>query len=365
MKVKAFTRIFLSILVLVVTATSSACTASRGATVTPTDTAVTLPTQAPTDTQPPEIVSTELVVCSSYLCSMPAIWNVGPNGPEALSLSISPGLSYDATAATGRLLYSTKYPDHGAGPGNVSAGDLWWLDVRTSQIRPLIPDEVVVEAAWAPNGQNFAYVRATPETYELHWYTAFGEDKLLAKDVAFTFSVSPAGNQVAFTRESGYNVGGTPGLYVVDIATGEERQISSVDRAGMGSTFDLPIWSPDGKHILLPVIGQGSSWLIAATDGTGSTPLNISPEVSAAFPGYDPFFVLWHPDGVHLVGSIFSGMGGGPTKILLYGLNPTLDTITSATVLKDDDSIAVSWDKPGASLWIRSPDGLLENLPVE
>jgi hypothetical protein len=363
---KTFARISSSILFLLGIATSSACAVTRGTTVIPANTAVGLPTQTPADTPSPELVSPQLVACSPYQCAMPEFWQLGPDGPEALSLPIAPGSSYDATSATGRLLYSTRYPDHGAGPGDVSVGDLWWLDVRSGQTRPIIPDEVVVEAAWAPNGQDFAYVRATSATYELHWYTPSGEDKQLAKDVAFTFSVSPAGDPVTFTRESNYKVAGIPGLYVVDIAAGQELRISGVDRAGPGSTVDLPVWSPDGEHVLLPASGtEFNAWLIAAADGSGSAQLNISPEVSAAFPNENLSFTLWHPDGLHLVGSTFSGMGGGPSKVVLFGLNPALDTVISATVLKDDDSIVVSWDKPGVSLWVRSVDGVLENVPLE
>lgn len=66
-----------------------------------------------------------------------------------------------------------------------------------------------------------------------------------------------------------------------------------------------------------------------------------------------------------LIGSTFSGMGGGTSKVVLFSLNPVLDAVTSATVLKDDESIVVGWDEPGLSLWVRSPDGALENVPLE
>lgn len=371
MKVNGYPRKLILILPLLLVILTSACTAPENATSTPTNpiatesTQVLVPTQATPATQTPEQSSSELVACSPYLCANPEFWKLGSNGPESLPLAIAPGVSYDATATTGRVLYKTKSPDQGVGPGNLSVGDLWWLDVRSGQTRAIFTDENVVEAACAPDGQNFAYVRATPETYELHWYTATGEDKLLAKDVAFTFSVSPAGNQVAFTRESNYNIGGTPGLYVVDIASGQERQISTVDRAGMGSVADQPIWSPDGSHILLPVASDVNTWIVAATDGSQTTQLNFSPEVTTALNNYSVGFVLWHPDGIHLVGSSFPGMQGGPSKVMLFSLNPALDTVISAKVLREDDSIVVGWNKPGESLWVRTMDGKLEDVPVE
>lgn len=362
----AFNRKLLLIIAFVVIAVSSACTSGGGGNATPTSVVPTLiPATAPSTAAVTETASGELVVCRPYQCELPVFWKLGPNGPEVLSLSVTPGQSYDATAATGRLLYATKFPDHGAGPGNLSVGDLWWADVRTGETRPILQEEVVVKAFWAPNGQDFAYVRATPETYELRWHTAAGEDRLLAKDVAITFSVSPAGDQVAFTRESRYNVPGTPGFYVVDIASGQERQISDADRAGVGGLTDVPIWSMDGKHIVLPVSSQQfNALVIADTDGSRSAQLSLSPEAAAVIDTNLLVVSFWHPDGAHLVGSLLPGMGGRPGEVLLLSLNPGLDTIVSADVLAGEDSLAVSWDKPGASLWIRIPDNILKNVPV-
>lgn len=323
---------------MAVIALTSACTQVRQNTISPTNVVISPPTQIPdptqisAPTQLPVTTSSELVTCRPYLCSTAEFWTLEANGPEALPLPIKPWFSYDATAATGRLLYSTKFPDHRAGPGKLSLGDLWWLDVRSVQTRSIISDEVIVGAEWESNGQSFVYVRAAPQTYELHWYTLAGEDKLLAIDVATVFSVSQAGDKVAFTRESNYNLGGTPGLYVIDIATGQERQISSVDRAGRGSALDKPIWSPDGKRILLPVSGDVNIWIIVAVDGTGSNQLNVSPEVSDKLNNFSLGFVLWRPDGVHLVGSSFPGMQGGSSKVVLFSLNPALDTVISALV---------------------------------
>jgi len=51
---------------------------------------------------------------------------------------------------------------------------------------------------------------------------------------------SPDGSTIAFTR----NVGGTTDLFLLDIATGSERSLTS------GGTYALPSWSPDGTQIV-------------------------------------------------------------------------------------------------------------------
>ena len=118
----------------------------------------------------------------------------------------------DYAVATDRLLAWTF--GGGAGPGNLAVGQLFIVNVATEEVE-IVADNVV-SAGWAPNGLDFAYILATPETYELRWRTAAGEDKLLAVDVPHTLKVSPDGRFVAFTRESWYEVDGTPpGLYVV------------------------------------------------------------------------------------------------------------------------------------------------------
>lgn len=374
MKVNASTSPLILIFVMIVLAASSACASGAISAVTPTSeptaplaaTPTSASTPIPAASPTPEIVSTGLVACRAYLCEVPGFWELDPAGPKPLSLPFNPGAVYDASEATGRLLYSSVATDDGAGPGNVAVGNLGWLDIRSGQIRPVRADAAIVEAVWAPDGQSFAYVLATPETYELHWFTATGEDQLLAKDVAFTFSVSPSGDQVAFTRETGYNLNVTPGLYVVDVATGQERPVSTVDRAGSGSISDQPVWSPDGRHILLPATVEGnSSYVMVSTDGSGSTPLKVAPEVSAAVKNDLLSFSLWYPDGLHLVGSSFSGMGGGPNRLVVFGLNETMDTVVSVVVLREDNSVAVAWDEPGVSVWARTPDGLLESVPLE
>ncbi len=157
----------------------------------------------------------------------------------------------DYALATDRVLAWTH--EGGAGPGNISVGKLFLVDVATGDLTVII-SENVVSAGWAPNGLDFAYILATDETYELRWRAATGEDRLLAVDVPHSLRVSPDGRFVAFTRESHYGVDGTPpGLYVVEIETGSQTQISPLDRAGYGGSglFWKPHWTPDSSQLFL------------------------------------------------------------------------------------------------------------------
>ena len=132
-------------------------------------------------------------------------------------------------------------------------GKLSLIDVATKAQEVIVPEHVVT-AGWAPNGLDFAYILATDETYTLRWRTADGEDRLLAVDAPRSLRVSPDGRFVAFTRESHYGVDGTaPGLYVVEIETGIETQVSTLDRAGYGGSglFWKPHWTPDSSQLFL------------------------------------------------------------------------------------------------------------------
>lgn len=166
----------------------------------------------------------------------------------------------------------------GAGPGNLSAGPLYLVDLPSGRAEMLFPENVV-SARWMPDGQGFGYLLATEETYELHVRDASGDERMVARDVPREFSFAPDGNAVAFTRESRYGLPGTPGLYVVDLMSGAEQMASEVDRAGTGGSGPAwaPLWSPDGGSLLLRAYGGGSEpglvW--AAADGSWHHTLSL------------------------------------------------------------------------------------------
>ena len=306
---------------------------------------------------------------SCYTCPGNDIWSFANGEASRTTLPVEIELFYGYAPATDRVLYSSPQPLTGAGPSSISAHDLWLLDVVSGQATPIFTELNIVEADWSPSGEAFAYVRATDTTYELRWHNLNGEDTLLATDVAFTFKVSPQGEQVAFTRESNYGLRGEPGLYVVDVAAAQERMLADADRAGAGSLGDRPEWSPDGQYVLLQTSATtgGPGLVRAAVAGNNSVILGFDPALSAE-PWYqaEPFDPMWISD-TQLIGSAFiRGVNqpmGGPTSLLLYQLNDTLDTIVDGAIITEEASL-VGWDVPGVSVWVKTPDGTMQSLPL-
>ena len=325
-----------------VVATALALDTPTASAASPTATATLVPT-VPTSTPLPRAASATTGTRSRplywlcYYCGGNQIWEL--TGDEAVQrqIPVELGVYFDYAAATDRLLYGSHFPSAGAGPGNVSVTDLWMLTVDNGIAAPIFIDDEIVEALWAPSGEAFAYIRATADTYELRWRTSTSEDRLLASDVAFTFSIAPGGDRVAFTRESTYGVGGEPGLYVVDIATGTEQQLADIDRAGSGSLEERPIWSPLGDYVILALNSQGENngLIRAATDGSDTIMLEFAPTLSAQS-WYDlvPTNLIW-AEPSQLLGTTYvlsdtATMGGEP-QVVVYQLNGALDTIVGGT----------------------------------
>ena len=96
------------------------------------------------------------------------VWQLGPGEPVQVTLPVEVGSFYGFSPLTNRMLYAAAFSDHGAGPDNIAVSDLAIFDLTSGTSEPLISDNVV-EALWAPNGADLAYILATPETYELRW----------------------------------------------------------------------------------------------------------------------------------------------------------------------------------------------------
>jgi hypothetical protein len=276
--------------------------------------------------------------------------------------------AYDHASITGKVLHSSHFQDKGAGPANLAVGDLWSYDVQEKQDQLIFQDENIVEAIWAPNGRDFAYLKALPDKYELRWRAESGEDRLLAVDVSPTFSVSPDGKAVAFTREIGYKVG-EPGVYIVPTQGGEESKIASADRQGMGSISDLPIWSPNGQYILLPVSGPDTPthWVLIKTDGSFEAPLQFGPNVPEEFLQGDFAFSLWLPDSQRVLINQIQGQIGPPNaqEIGVASLDFATGQITEITPVSFGAAYPLLWKNLGKVAWLWTDAGELEQLDLE
>jgi hypothetical protein len=306
----------------------------------------------------------ETTLWMSYDSGGDQIWVLGDGLPYQRQLPVSVGEFYGYAPATNRILMAAHWGDHGAGPGNVSVSDLSILDLDTGLVTTLISDNVV-EALWSPDGEAIAYILATPATYELHWRGRDGSDRTLAENVTFTWSISPSGETIAFTRESGYEITIDPGFYAVRVDSGDEVKLSDLDKSGTGSTADFPFWSFDASQVILSHYGgPGEARLVwARGDGTESRELGLLTDTGQERRDLALPFLLWDPDGEHLYAASgeYGGGGGmgGPSPLVRYRLERTDYTLVEPETIGSFHQV-IGWAVPGYSLWVWDDSGIRE-----
>ena len=324
------------------------------------------PTAAVTQPATPTIPVTLNTLYAPYTSSSQQAWRLGPGEPVQVDLPVPIGSFYGYTHATDRILFAQTFSTHGAGPGPISVSDLAILDLATGKVQVLFSDNVV-EALWAPNGRDLAYILATPSTFELHWRESTGDDRILARDVTFNWAISPAGDAIAFTRESRYALSVDPGLYVVGVEDGVEVKVSDADAQGFGSVSDQPIWSPDGARVALPIWASDPTRVsLARADGSGAVDLQVDPVLAgewwatAALANF-----IWYPDGEHLVAApaVSQTEMGGPVPLVLYKLDLETGMLRDGRLVAEAGSL-IGWDVPGRSVWVTSVDGIPERLAL-
>ncbi len=313
---------------------------------------------APTDTPEPTPTPLPPRLWKSYTSGGASAWWLEDGAVSEVTLPVEPGQYYDYSTVNGKILYASHFASVGAGPSRLAVSDLWMIDYPAGSPTVLIGADSVVEALWAPDGAGFVYIHAAAETYELRYRSLAGDDRLLTSHVAPTWSVSPLGDLVAFTRETGYGVPGAPGLYVVPLAGGPERMISDADRHGAGSIEDRPIWTSDATRLALPNYGFAPGALVlASADGSSHGSLSFAGDL-AADPAVAnvPVSVLWHPDGAHLLGvANFSETMGGPSPIYRYALGTDGTTAIAATRIGEGYSL-IDWHIPGMAFYAVDPN---------
>lgn len=168
--------------------------------------------------------------------------------------------------------------------------------------------------------------------------------------------------KVAFTRESNYNLDVTPGVFIVNVATGEEKQVTDINKAGTGSIDDKSWWSPDETYLLLNLQRdeEARGLYRILTDGTSTVEVDFASALSDEI-WYEaqPFNLLWL-DGTHIIGTPFvftedAALGGEPL-VVRYELNGALDTIIAGAQVAEE--VLVGWNVPGQSVWVHTSDGV-------
>jgi len=161
------------------------------------------------------------------------------------------------------------------------------------------------QPAFSPDGERIAF-RSSRDGGGIFLMGRTGEAARRLTRRGFKPTWSPDGRDIAFTTENAdldpQNTLGLSSLWVVNVATGDERQLGQVDAV-------LPSWSPHGQRIAYTTRGAiaGSTRLdIWTVDRSGENPVAVTTDGAR---NWNP---VWAPDGRHLY---FASGRGGPINL--------------------------------------------------
>ncbi len=294
-------------------------------------------------------------------------WILEEDGPYTFTMPFYVGKFFDYSPVNHSMLMALDFPDRGAGPGFMAVSDLTISNLDTAQIDTLFTDNIV-EALWFPDGESFAYILATDQTYELHWRSTYGVDRVLARDVTFTWSIAPSGRAVAFTRETGFELDIEPGLFVVDLDSGEEKLIADVDKQGSGNILDQPYWSPDSQEVILSHWGgpHEPRLILAMANGSGAFDLSLDEALTDEWWATIALtYILWDVDGNHLLtlADETSSDMDGLCPLVYYRLNRDTRSLTEGELLAQVP-VMIGWAVPGDSVWVYSFGGEVTQIEL-
>ena len=136
-----------------------------------------------------------------------------------------------------------------------------WLQSDSKSDPQNLSDEIghIVDPAWSPNGSYIAFVAERNGQMDI-WvrHMESGSEKQITNDKGreYRLSWSPDGNFIAYlsARSSTSNTWGKVNLKVMDVQFGSTNTIDE----GM-FTPGRPMWSPDGKNILIAFVKPATS----------------------------------------------------------------------------------------------------------
>jgi dipeptidyl aminopeptidase/acylaminoacyl peptidase len=176
---------------------------------------------------------------------------------------------------------------------------LWVLDIPSGQdhqLIPTIPDYVVYEVNWAPDGQRIAMHQAFYEGYGRFGIInadGSGFKKWDAAQIG-SFDWSPDGKKIVYDEVT-YSPNPPSKLWIMNADGTQPTILFSQDKMAASN----PVWSPDGKWITFrdaaDPSGQGFSnlWLVGA-DGQNAHPLTLFEMNKVAWGS-------WAVDSAHMV----------------------------------------------------------------
>lgn len=150
------------------------------------------------------------------------------------------------------------------------------VDAHTGEEHALLTDNRADEfgPAWSPDGSRIVFTREREDGGDLFTMAPDGTDQQRLTDLdgfAFLARWSPGGSEVAFTLLVDADDFHTR-LAVVDVETGEERLLTTVDVGGI-----QPDWSPDGARIAFLGFNDGGHEVgVIGRDGTNAAAITDS-----------------------------------------------------------------------------------------
>lgn len=288
------------------------------------------PTRPPTPTIPP--VPTRLPT--------PIVTRIPTAAPPIIPPPSEETVSYTLAFRTGNLIRAIR---------NDSTGDRLLIDVH-AQLPLFLANQDMGVDTWAnpsPDGTQLALVLSNVEgralgkgespEYSIHLFDL--RTGLLRQIVQGGIEPvwSPGGMRIAYHSTL------THGLWIVDMATGDQREIYPVDEDNEHKAINFA-WAPDGQRLVLvdSVFRRSATMVIVEADGGSYVPVLASSQTP------ELYFPQWSPKGDKILYVSLSGERSGPDyPYNLWIMNPDGSGQTQLT--RDIDLTA------GIPRW--SPDG--------
>ncbi len=185
--------------------------------------------------------------------------------------------------------------------------DLWVVDLRTGETRPLTMTVFQArngQATWSPDGARLAFISNRSGRSEV-WITGVEGDRHGATQLTNNAATesdpqwSPDGQLIAFTMKQLSEYYMATGIYVVPAAGGAPVRLTPPD----SSDNFAPRWSPDGKHLAFLSDRNGYVRVSVMTrDGR-----DVREFDTGRFDSMSPYWTVqpvWSPDGKRILISV-------------------------------------------------------------